>query len=118
MQVLDLVNRSRAADGLPTPRRNVQLEVKADAWARRLRDRCRLSHSVLAAGAPDNWNKLGENVGFAGSIGEVHRAFLGSPGHRANILDRAFTHVGSAAVWGTCQGQRRVFVVTVYMQEM
>jgi hypothetical protein len=43
---------------------------------------------------------LGENVGMAGNIDQVHQALMNSPGHRANILEGAFSIVGMAAVKG------------------
>jgi len=115
-EVLLLLNRSRAAAGLRPLSENVQLDVKADAWARRLRGECRLYHSRLADGAPATWRKLGENVGQGATIVQVHDAYLASPGHRANIMDPAFTSAGTAAVWGQCNGFRRVFTVQVFMK--
>jgi len=109
------VNTSRAAAGLPAVRENVQLDVKADRWAQTMRARCRIWHSNLADGAPSNWRKLGENVGKGGSITAIHRAYMASPGHRANVLDPRFTEIGTAAVWGTCGGYRTVFTVHVFM---
>jgi uncharacterized protein YkwD len=109
------VNASRAAAGLPAVRENVKLDLKADAWARGMRDQCRIWHSTLADGAPPEWRKLGENVGMGGSIDQVHTAYMNSPGHRANILDPSFTQMGTAAVWGTCRGYRTVFTVHVFM---
>ncbi len=114
--VLDLVNQSRAQNGLPAVRENFELDVKADNWAQHLRNVCALSHSTLSDGAPPAWRKLGENVGYGGDIDQVHTAYMNSPGHRANILDRGFTQMGSAAVWGTCDGGRRVFTVQEFMQ--
>lgn len=117
-EVLALTNRSRSEAGVGALQRNVQLEVKADAWARHMRDTCDISHSVLIDGAPDDWYKLGENVGRGRSIDEVHGAFLQSPGHLANVVDPSYTAVGSAAVWGECNGYRMVFVATVFMQPL
>lgn len=114
--VRQMVNESRAAAGLPALRENVTLDIKADAWAQGMRDQCRIWHSNLADGAPSNWQKLGENVGMGGSITQVHQAYLNSPGHRANIMDPAFTSMGTAAVWGTCKGYRTVFTVHVFMK--
>jgi uncharacterized protein YkwD len=115
-QVLNDVNASRAQAGLRPLKENFMLDIKADAWARHLRDVCDLSHSNLADGAPSNWMKLGENVGYGGSIDEVHVAYMHSPGHRANILDPTFTSMGAAAVWGTCpDGSYRVFTVQEFM---
>jgi uncharacterized protein YkwD len=115
-QVLDLVNQSRAQNGLPALRENFELDVKADNWAQHLRNVCALSHSTLSDGAPPSWRKLGENVGYGGDIGQVHTAYMNSPGHRANILDPGFTQIGTAAVWGDCDGFHRVFTVQEFMQ--
>jgi uncharacterized protein YkwD len=115
-EVVDLINITRRQHGLPPLDQNPQLTVKADNWAQRMRNSCQISHSRLADGAPSNWQKLGENVGRGGSIFQVHGAYLGSPGHRANILDRSYNQVGAAAVWGRCNGHRTVFTVQVFMR--
>jgi uncharacterized protein YkwD len=114
--VFNAINSSRAANGLPALRQNADLDAKADAWASTMRDQCRIWHSRLADGAPRGWQKLGENVGRGGSIGQVHVAYMNSPGHRRNILDGAFNQVGTGAVWGNCNGQRMVFTVQVFMR--
>lgn len=114
--VIGAINHSRAQAGLPALRENGQLNHKASQWASKMRDQCRIWHSHLADGAPSNWRKLGENVGRGGSIGAVHNAYMNSPGHRANVLDGAYNQVGTGAVWGTCNGQRTVFTVHVFMQ--
>lgn len=115
-EVVALVNRTRASNGLSQLSTNNTLNIKADNWAQKLRNECRLSHSRLADGAPDEWRKLGENVGYGGTIVQVHDAYLNSPGHRANVLDPSFNSMGAAAVWGMCDGQYRVFTVQVFMK--
>lgn len=115
-EVIALVNRSRAENGLGQLKHNITLDLKADAWAQRLRDACNLSHSKLSDGAPRQWLKLGENVGYGGTISQIHDAYLNSPGHRANILDPVYNSMGAAAVWGDCDGQHRVFTVQVFMK--
>ena len=114
--VIDRINISRGQSGLPTLAENTQLDVKADAWASRLRDECSLYHSNLADGAPEEWRKLGENVGRGGSFDQIHTAYLNSPGHRANILDPSYNQVGAGAVWGNCNGYRTLFTVQVFMR--
>ena len=116
LAVIGAVNWTRAQNGLPTLSEHVTLNMKADAWAVQLRDECNIRHSTLSDGAPPEWRKLGENVGRGGNIEQVHTAYLNSPGHRANILDRSFTSMGAGAVWGTCNGQRTVFTVQVFMR--
>ena len=115
-EVISLINASRTQNGLAPLTENVELNIKADAWAATLRDRCQISHSRLADGAPKNWQKLGENVGRGGTIYQVHGAYLNSPGHRRNILDASFNQVGAGAVWGECNGYRTVFTVQVFMR--
>jgi len=114
--VIDRINASRSENGLATLRENLTLDLKADAWAGRLRDECRIFHSNLADGAPQEWRKLGENVGRGGSNDQIHTAYLNSPGHRANILDPSFNQVGAGAVWGDCNGARTLFTVQVFMR--
>ncbi len=114
--VRNAVNASRAAAGLPPLRENVMLDLKADKWAQTMRDACRIWHSSLPDGAPPEWRKLGENVGMGGDIDQIHVAYMNSPGHRANILDPSYTQMGTAAVWGTCNGYRTVFTVHEFMK--
>ncbi len=45
-----------------------------------------------------DWNILGENVGYGGSITSLHSAFMASPGHRANNLSKAYKRVGVGVV--------------------
>lgn len=114
--MIDLVNASRVGAGLPPLREHAVLSLKADRWARHLRDLCDLEHSELADGAPREWLKLGENVGYGGTIAQIHEAYLNSPSHRANIMDPSYTSMGAAAVYGTCSGQQRVFTVQEFMK--
>lgn len=114
--VRNYVNASRAQAGLPALRENVQLDVKADGWAQTLRNSCRIWHSNLADGAPKEWRKLGENVGMGGNVEQIHDAYMNSAGHRANILDPAYNQIGTAAVWGQCNGRRTLFTVHVFMK--
>lgn len=40
------------------------------------------------------WNMLGENVGVGGDVASLHRAFMQSPAHRANVMRSSYQHVG------------------------
>ena len=40
------------------------------------------------------WNHLGENVGAGQTVTSLHQAFMNSPSHRSNVLDRDYRHVG------------------------
>ena len=116
-QVINLVNQSRKQYGRKSLKVDQQLNVKADAWAQNLRNKCRLSHSNLRDGAPSDWRRLGENVGYASSISKVHAAYMKSSGHRANILDGDFDRIGVGAVSGRCNGHNLVFTVQVFLDQ-
>ena len=111
-QVASLVNQSRAAHGRGYLRDNWQLDRKAQSWANYLASIGRLAHSNLASGITYRWRALAENVGYGGSIGQVHNAYMNSPGHRANILDGRMNYLGTGAAW---RGSK-VFTVHVFMQ--
>jgi uncharacterized protein YkwD len=59
----------------------------------------RLEHSTLSAGLGSlGWTALGENVGYSSRTSNtlltIHNKFVGSSAHRANLLDRRWTHMG------------------------
>jgi hypothetical protein len=45
-----------------------------------------------------NWRWVGENVGYGPDWRTVETAFMNSPGHRANILDRDYSQIGIGVV--------------------
>jgi len=57
----------------------------------------------------------GENlaVNFTDSV-EVSRAWMNSPGHRANIMNGNFSEIGIATAEGMYQGRKTVFVVQLF----
>jgi uncharacterized protein YkwD len=56
------------------------------------------------------WTTLGENVGMGGTVSQLHKAFMASPGHKANILSSAYKHVGV----GTVEDHGTLFVTVVF----
>ena len=111
-RVATLVNQTRAQYGRSALRDNLQLDQKAQAWAEHLARYNTLAHSNLPSGITYQWRSLAENVGYGGSIEQVHQAYLNSPGHRANILDPRWNYMGTGVAW---RGSR-VFTVQVFMQ--
>lgn len=107
-----LINQTRRAHGRSQLGMNLELTRKAQGWAEHLAARCTLQHSNLASGIGYSWRALGENVGYGGSISQVHDAYMNSPGHRANILDRRWNYMGT----GVANGCGRTFTVQVFMQ--
>lgn len=57
-----------------------------------------------------NWRTLGENVGVGSGVDELHRAFMNSETHRANMLDRGFKNIGV----GTVQSGGRLWVTVIF----
>lgn len=111
-RVAQLVNQTRAQYGRSYLRDNLQLDQKAQAWAEYLASQNTLKHSNLPSGISYQWRSLAENVGYGGSIEQVHQAYLNSAGHRANILDPRWNYMGTGVAW---RGNR-VFTVQVFMQ--
>jgi len=132
-QLLTLMNQDRAANGLGPLQSYAPMASLAEngnysgcgypvaGRAADLGSRNYFSHTILncanrdvfdmltSAGIP--WTSAAENIGWeAGSVDPVAAAkllndqFMNSPGHRANILDPAATHVGVGS-WRTASGQ-------------
>jgi uncharacterized protein YkwD len=59
---------------------------------------------------------LGENLALGNFVGDqgVVTAWMGSPGHRANILDTNYTQIGVAVGDGVFQGQKAWIAVQVF----
>lgn len=52
------------------------------------------------------WRTYGENIGYNSSPSRMHRAWMNSPGHRKNIVNRRFREIGVGAVNGNFRGVR------------
>lgn len=121
--LVDLANSDRASNqigGLTiSPTLTQAAQAKADDMA---------AGGYFAHVSPDGKNSwywfkqagyqfsyAGENlaVDFSDS-GDVERAWMNSPTHRANILDGHFTQVGIATAQGMYQGHPTVFVVQMF----
>jgi uncharacterized protein YkwD len=131
-RALELINQSRAAAGVAPMRVASTLTAIAgnapyDGCGYRVTGRAAdmgvrnyLSHTILNCGsrgvadmvkaAGVVHSALGENIAFANPITDplvaakhLHDNFMASPGHRANILDPRFTHVG-VGFWQSAAG--------------
>ncbi|MFQ5844702.1 MAG: CAP domain-containing protein [Planctomycetota bacterium] len=103
VQVLDLVNQERANAGLPAlgwddPAAQVAYDHGVDMdtrnfFAHQNPDGQEPWDRLTAAGI--GWSAVGENIarGQPDPV-SVMTAWMGSPGHRANILSAAFTRLG------------------------
>lgn len=101
-QMVDQINATRAAYGLPRLRVSLQMVRLGREWSRHMARENRVYHrSNLAAVVDGNFDRITDNVGFTALSGatdrtlveRLHRAFMASTGHRAQILGR-FNQVG------------------------
>lgn len=111
-QFVDVINQERTSRGLQPLATNADLVAGARHQADAIRDAGRLFHNPNLGSVTTGWTKLGENVGYGGSVSGLHAAFMNSTGHRANILDPAYTHVGVGVV---VEGST-IWVAQVFMQ--
>ncbi len=102
--LLTLANAARANAGLGSLQRSPALAAHAESWARRLGDLGSLSHSNFGALLGDDWKTVGENLAMGHrNASTMHKAWMASSAHRANILNPDFSHVG-IAVWINASG--------------
>src|SRR3989344_3076728 len=121
--LVDLTNQSRADNELPPLAQNPVLEEVAAAKANDMATKGYFAHTSPEGLSPWHWFReagytfsfAGENlaVDFSDSF-DVTRAWLVSPGHRANILNLSFTEIGIAMAKGMYQGRETIFVVQVF----
>lgn len=105
-QALTLVNKDRAANGLPALKANSQLTQLARNYAKDMISRGFFSHYNPEGLSPfDRMNRAGisyktagENLAVDTSVAAAEKSFMNSSGHRANILNRAYTEVGIGVV--------------------
>lgn len=91
------VNTARADAGLPPLAVHGGLASYARDHSQHMADTGRLEHSGVDRRL-SGWRAVGENVGAGQDAQEMHRSFMESSGHRANILDDRFTEVGIGVV--------------------
>lgn len=91
------INAERAAAGLTALRIDASLTQVALGWTGQMAATGVLSHNpYTGVQIPAGWTAWGENVGWTqpADAARLHSAFMSSPGHRANIMNSQFTHVG------------------------
>ncbi len=97
-QMVDLINDERADRGLNPLIVHTDLVVAAEDQASVIAADGALSHNPNLGSITTGWQMLGENVGVGSSVSVVHDAFMASPGHKANIVNSDYTHVGVGVV--------------------
>jgi hypothetical protein len=104
-------NSARGSNGLAGYGVRGDLTAVARRQAGRMASAGRIYHNPGLGSEVGGWSSVGENVGVGTSVSAIHSAFMGSSGHRANILSRSFTEVGI----GTARGSDgRLYVSEVF----
>lgn len=104
-QVLDLVNQERSKAGLNALSMDGELSKMAMAKAKDMYDNNYFDHNSPTHGSPFDMMKefgityqsAGENIAKGQtSPSQVMKDWMNSPGHKANILNKSYTHIGIA----------------------
>lgn len=94
-RLLSLLNGARSRSGLAPISFDPTLNSIAQGHAQRMASQGKIFHNGSYPSGAGSYQSYGENVGSSsGNIDDVHRAFMNSATHRANILKPAFNLVG------------------------
>lgn len=97
-QTHEIVNQERQKQGLAPLKCHANIVRESREWSKKQCARGSIGHDgasgrIQATGL--SWSTWGENVAAGqSSPADVMRGWMNSPGHRANILKSAFTHLG------------------------
>jgi uncharacterized YkwD family protein len=116
--MLNLVNKERAAAGVQPLQIDLRLVAAARAKAADMKTNNYFDHTSPTYGSP--WALMqsfgltvqwaGENIGGNQTVAAAMAAWMQSSGHRENILDPRFTHLGVGVAYGSSYGN-------LYVQE-
>lgn len=107
-QMVDLVNKARQEAGLKPLIADAELSKAARAKSQDMVVNNYFSHQSPTYGSPFemmrqfgiSYRSAGENIACNQSVTAAHQALMNSEGHRANILNADFTHIGIGIVDG------------------
>jgi uncharacterized YkwD family protein len=105
-QMVNLVNSEREKAGLKPLAVDTKLSQMARVKSQDMADNNYFSHTSPTYGSPFDMMKTfgityktaGENIALNSSVEKAHVALMNSEGHRANILNPNFTHIGIGIV--------------------
>ena len=112
VQMLELVNKERAKEGLPALKADPELSRVARAHSRDMFARGYFAHQNLDGKSPFDrmraagvkFRNAGENLALAQTLEIAHVNLMNSPGHRANIMNPAFGRLGIGVLDGGFYG--------------
>ncbi len=122
-EVISLTNGEREAKGIVTLKRNELLDAAAQMKAEDMAQKGYYAHvspdgvtpMFFVERAGYRYLAIGENLVVQRTDAkQVVDAFMGSPGHRANILRKDFTEIGVGVAKGTYKGKDTTFTVQIF----
>ncbi len=113
------VNAARRSVGAKSLSRRSCMDEVARKWSRTMSANNELSHNTVNNAAlikskcGYSWVSAGENVGYGGTSVDIFKAFMASPGHKANILNTKWDVVGIGS-WRNSKG--RLYITQLFMK--
>lgn len=125
--LVDLTNKSREENNLPALTRNIKLEQAATLKGKDLEERGYFAHYAPDGTSPWYWfsqvnyvfSYAGENlaINFRNSKA-VKDAWMLSPKHKENILDKNYEDIGIATIHSNKEGLPYIFIVQMFGKEI
>lgn len=121
--IISITNTKRAENGLPALTYNPQLASAASSKASNMFSENYWAHNApsgktpwtFISGAGYRYLYAGENLARDFSdAGSVVDAWMNSPSHRSNLLDKNFTEIGVSVNWGSLTGREGTLVVQMF----
>lgn len=121
--IISLTNAKRAENGLPALSYNAQLASAAGAKGSNMLAENYWAHNApsgktpwtFITGAGYRYLYAGENLARDFSdAGAVVDAWMNSPSHRSNLLDKNFSEIGVSVNWGSLTGREGTLVVQMF----
>jgi hypothetical protein len=99
---LGKINSLRASVGAAPLSEDAALDSVAQRWADHMASTTTLAHNPsLSQQVSGNWTLLGENVGYGPTVDAIFNAFVASPHHYENLVDKAYNRVGIGVAVGS-----------------
>lgn len=108
--LLSAINSARANAGRRPLSLQSDLSAVAYRWSQHMASTGTLAHNPSLTRQVSHWRWVGENVGYGPSWSAIEVAFMNSPGHRSNILDRDYSQIGL----GIVERNGRVWITQVF----
>lgn len=112
-KMVNLVNGERTAIGLPALKVDMRLVKTARMKSQDMINKNYFAHQSPTYGSPFDLMKsqgityrtAGENLAGNQTVDGAHKGLMNSPGHKANILNKNYTHIGIGIVDGGRYGK-------------